>query len=165
MNASIRVAARRTAVTVGVVGSLGLGAAAISAAAQWTAAAAPAAAPPVNPASLAGQLATEEARGSDLQSRLDAALAQAAELQRRSTRRTHGSGRTAHREGPQAQIVAAQKKLAVLNKQAAAAAAALAARKVTVVRNTAPQTAAPGPRPMTTTGASGAAGGGEVDDD
>ena len=41
MNSTIKVVARRAAVTVGVVGSLGLGAATIEAAAQWTAAAVP----------------------------------------------------------------------------------------------------------------------------
>ena len=38
MNSTVKVVARRAAVTFGVVGSLGLGAGAIDAAAQWPAA-------------------------------------------------------------------------------------------------------------------------------
>jgi hypothetical protein len=155
MNSTVKLAARRTAVTLGVVGSLGLGAATISAASQWTAAAAPPSAPAVSAESLAAQLANEEARGTDLKARLEAALAQTAQLQAALDAANAQIGTdSATAKALQAQIAAAQKKLAALNKKAAAA--ALAARQVTVVRTTAPR-----PTPHATTGASGAISGGD----
>src|SRR5664280_2987203 len=81
MNSTVKVVARRAAVTLGVVGSLGLGAGAIDAAAQWTASAAPPQAPPVSAESLAAQLASEQARGTDLEARLQAAIAETNQLQ------------------------------------------------------------------------------------
>jgi peptidoglycan hydrolase CwlO-like protein len=154
MNNTVKLAARRTAVTIGVVGSLGLGAATINAASQWTAAAAQPTSAPVSAETLATQLADEEARGTDLQARLEAALAQTAQLQAAldaANAQIGTDGKTAR--ALQAQIAAAQKKLAELNRQAAAA---VSPRSVTVVR-----AAAPKPTPHATTGASGAAGGGD----
>jgi len=163
MNSTIKVVARRAAVTVGVVGSLGLGAATIGAAAQWTAAAAPMQAPPVSAESLALQLANEQARGTDLQSRLQAAITQASQVQAAldaANARIATDGGTA--KALRAQTVGAEKKLAALNKQVAAAAAALktAATRHASVTSTA--------RPTTThatTGASGAAASGGGGDD
>ena len=160
MNSTVKVVARRAAVTVGVLGSLGLGAATIDAAAQWTAAAAPMPAPPVSAASLASQLANEQARGSDLQSRLRAAIAQASQVQAAldaANARIVADGSTA--QALRTQIAAAQKKLAALNAQAAAAAASLkAAAQRTVV------TSAARPTTHAITGASGATTGVGGDD-
>jgi len=170
MNSTIKVVARRAAVTVGVVGSLGLGAATIEAAAQWTAAAAPMQAPAVSAESLASQLATEQARGTDLQSRLQAANTQATQVQaaldaanaRIATICARSAFAVPSSVAMRAQIVAAEKKLAALNKQAAAAAASVktATSRQTVVTSTA--------RPTTThatTGASGAPASGVGGDD
>jgi len=162
MNSTVRVVARRAAVTVGVVGSLGLGAATIDAAAHWTAAAAPMQAPSVSAESLASQLASEQVRGTDLESRLQAAISQTSQLQTaldtaNARITTDGSTATALR----AQIAAAETKLAALNKQAAAAAAAL---KAATIRHTVVTTTV---RPTTTnatTGASGAPASGGGDD-
>ena len=180
MNSTAKVVARRAAVTVGVLGSLGLGAATIDAAAQWTAAAAPMQAPPVSAASLASQLATEQARGTDLQSRLQAAITQASQVQAAldaANARIAADGGTA--KALRAQITAAEMRLAALNGQAAAAAASLrAVVDVKPVVNgkpaasaktaAAPSAVAPGtaqPKTNATTGASGAPASGEVGDD
>ena len=147
MNSTVRVVARRAAVTVGVVGSLGLGAATIDAAAQWTAAAAPMQAPPVSAESLASQLANEQARGTDLQSRLEAAITQASQVQAAldaANARIATDGGTA--KALRTQIAAAEKKLAALNKQAAATTAALkaaAARQAVMARPAALRAAVP----------------------
>ncbi len=153
MNPVVKTVARRTAVTMGVVGSLGLGAASIGAAAQWTAASAPMSVPPVTAESLAAQLANEQARGSDLQSRLEATLAQAAQLQTAldtANARIGTDSKTA--KALQAQIVAAQKKLGSLNRQAGSRAAAV---RVVTVRRVVVTTATSKPKPTATTGASG----------
>jgi len=141
MNGTVKVVARRAAVTAGVLGSLGLGATAIDAAAQWTAAAAPMQAPPVSPESLASQLADEQARGTDLQSRLQAAITQAAQVQAAldaAMARIATDGGTAR--ALRAQVIAAQMKLAALDRQAAAAMRTAAAPS----RTPSPSSAAPG---------------------
>ena len=125
--------------------------------------------PPVSAESLASQLTNEQARGTDLQSRLQAAITQASQVQAAldaANARIATDGSTA--KALRTQIAAAEKKLAALNKQAAAAAAALtvaAARRTVVARQTVATTAA---RPTTThatTGASGAPASGEGGDD
>jgi hypothetical protein len=194
MNSTVKVVARRAAVTVGVVGSLGLGAAAIDAAAQWTASAAPLQAPPVSAESLAAQLANEQARGTDLETRLQAAISQTSQLQ---AALDAAKGRIAADDGTartlRAQVADSQRRLAALNKQAAAAGAALqvdvarqaaAARQAALARPagtrppaaTAQPTAAatssvvsaastPAPIAHATTGASGTPAPGEGGDD
>jgi chromosome segregation ATPase len=169
MNSTIEVVARRAAVTVGVVGSLGLGAATIDAAAQWTAAAAPMQAPAVSAESLASQLANEQARGTDLQSRLQAATTQAAEVQAAldaANARIPTDDGTA--KALRAQITAAEKKLVALNKQAATAAAAMksaAARQAAAARQTAVISTARPTATHATMGASGAPASGVGGDD
>jgi chromosome segregation ATPase len=123
--------------------------------------------PPVSAESLASQLTNEQARGTDLQSRLQAAITQASQVQAAldaANARIATDGSTA--KALRTQIAAAEKKLAALNKQAAAAALTVAAARRTVVeRQTVATTAA---RPTTThatTGASGAPASGEGGDD
>jgi peptidoglycan hydrolase CwlO-like protein len=159
MNGTLRTASRRAAVAAGVAGSIGLGAAPIVAAGQWTAASAPLAPPAVTSETLASQLAAEQARGAELQARLEAQASQVSGLQAAlDAANAQVKVDDATAADLRARIAAAQAKLAALNKQIAAAAAAAANQPQVTHRTvvTVQGTAKPAPT-HATTGASGAA--------
>ncbi|MBP1704438.1 MAG: hypothetical protein H6Q36_177 [Chloroflexi bacterium] len=138
---TIRLFARRTAVTAGVVVSLVLGAATIRAASDWTAASAPLE-KPVSVQELADALAVEQARSVDLAARLQGVGAQTAAL---DVALGAAAGQVitdkATADDLQKRLKAAQKKLKALNRQLAQAAARLRA---------APAAPAAAPRPAAT---------------
>ena len=138
---TIRLFARRTAVTAGVVVSLVLGAATIRAASDWTAASAPLE-KPVSVQELADALAVEQARSVDLAARLQGVGAQTAAL---DVALSAAAGQVitdkATADDLQKRLKAAQKKLKALNRQLAQAAARLRA---------APAAPAAAPRPAAT---------------
>jgi len=134
---TIRLFARRTAVTAGVVVSLVLGAATIRAASDWTAASAPLE-KPVSVQELADALAVEQARSVDLAARLQGVGAQTAALDVAAGQVITDK---ATADDLQKRLKAAQKKLKALNRQLAQAAARLRA---------APAAPAAAPRPAAT---------------
>lgn len=133
---------RRAAVVAGVIASLLLGAGAIRAAAEYTAAAAPLSVAPESMDSLVARLATEQARSAALQAQLDAVRTSTADLgvaldAARGTIETD----TKVAAELQLRLTAARTRLAKLERSLAAAARAAAARTATAARQ--PAAAAP----------------------
>lgn len=151
-----RLLLRRIAVIVAVVLSLALAGLAVRAAAAWTAASAPLDLPPVSAKTLAQQLSDEQARSASLEAQLSALMNQSTELTdalQMARDRATLDAKTA--KDLQAQLEAAKKKLAAMQRAARMARAARAAAAAT-------HQAAPKPASHGSTGASGQAGG---DDD
>lgn len=153
---------RRIVVVVGVVLSLTVGALAVRAASDWTAASAPLAVEPISARTLTQRLVDEQARSAALESQLDALLQQSRDLTaalQAADDRAAADTKTA--QDLQAKLVEAKAKLTALQKAAARQAAQLKAQQAAA--RAAARTAARSATTHSTTGASGAATGGETE--
>jgi flagellar hook-basal body complex protein FliE len=128
---------RRTLVTVGVAGSLVVGAVTVRAAAAWTASAAPLEAPPISASDLAGKLSDEQARSAALELQIVDLTTRTTDLATALDNATQriGTDSTAAKT-LRAQLATAQKKLAAVMKALKAAST-----------STTPRTTAPTPPP------------------
>lgn len=113
---------RRTLVTVGVAGSLVVGAVTVRAAAAWTASAAPMEAPPISASDLAGKLSDEQARSAALELQIVDLTTRTTDLATALDSATQriGTDSTAAKT-LRAQLAAAQKKLTAVMKALKAA--------------------------------------------
>lgn len=152
----VKLAIRRTLVIAAVVLSLAVGGLAVRAASAWTAASAPLDVPPVSAKTLSQQLVDEQNRSAQLEAQLTALLNQSNDLTdalQMARDRATADGKTA--KNLQAQLAAAQKRLAAL--QRAAAARPTQRTTTAAVKTTKPSAHG-------STGASGQPGSGENDD-
>ncbi len=114
---------RRSAVTLGVILSIVLGAFTIRAAAAWTASSAPLPPPALSASAIAAQLQAERARSAALQQQLDALIARSGQLDtalsaaqgRIATDATTADQLRTALAAAQARIAAADRQLAALN--------------------------------------------------
>jgi hypothetical protein len=115
---------RRSIVVLATVASIFGGAVAIRAAAGWTALSAPLAAPP-DPATLVAQLRNEKARADAITAELSQVIDRAAQLQDAlAAAKAKADSDAKAAAGLAAQLAAAQKRLAVLERQLAQQASA-----------------------------------------
>ena len=149
-----RLLVRRIAIVAAVVLTLALAGLAVRAAAAWTAASAPLDLPPVSAKTLAQQLSDEQARSASLEAQLSALLNQSTDLTdalQMARDRATLDAKTA--KDLQAQLAAAKKKLAAMQR------AAQLARTHAAAPST--HQAVSKPASHGSTGASGQAGGGD----
>jgi len=117
-----RLRARRLATLAGVLAVLVLGAGAIRAAADWTAASAPLAGAPISVVEWQSRLAEEQARSAALNTQLDALAGRSADLESAlSEANLRIAADTAHAAELEAQLEAATTKLAALERTMATA--------------------------------------------
>lgn len=135
---------RRTLTVIVAMAAVLLGLAAIQAAAQWTATAAPLAVTPVSPKTIESKLADEQSRSADLQAQLQDVARNTEQL---TTALAAAQARidadAAHAAGLEKDLRAAKKKLAALERSIRQAATTRATATVAPTR--APTTVAPPP--------------------